>query len=370
MLQVSKPLLVGRETEYVNRARSDGWRSSAGAFVDRFESDFAAWLGSAHAMTCSSGTTGLHLALLACGIVPGDEVIVPNLTYIASANAVHYVGATPVLVDVDPLTWGTSLESMQAAVTERTRAIMVVHLYGHPVDMGPILEFARSRGILVIEDSAEALGANYRGGMTGTLGDVGVFSFFGNKVLTSGEGGMVVCDDDQIAARVRLFRGQGQDPTRRYFHTEVGYNYRLTNVQAAIGLGQLEMVDWHLAQRRRVVDQYREELASVEQVEQPSTASWAHRSDWLHTVLLRGVDRERRNGIINALQALGIETRPTFFLVSELPPYRDAVCVPDRHNVAMDISQRGLSLPTHAGLSSSEVSLVCERLVRVLQTMA
>lgn len=359
-------MLVGRESEYVNRALADGWISSAGEFVERFEIEFASWVGAGNALTCSSGTTGLHLALLALGIGPGDEVIVPDLTYIASANAVTYVGATPVLVDVDCHTWGLSASTIAEAVTERTRAIMVVHLYGHPVDFGPIEAIARERGILIIEDAAEALAASYRGRMIGTLGDVGVFSFFGNKVLTSGEGGMVVTDDNDIAERVRLFRGQGQDPTRRYFHTEVGYNYRLTNVQAAIGLAQLEMVDWHLGERKRVVDQYRHELAGLRVVEQPGTAEWAVRSDWLHTVLLRDFDREARDGLIRALAEAGIETRPTFFPISDMPPYRDAVTAPGGNRVSADLSRRGISLPTHSGLSQEDVSRVCSTLKGLL----
>lgn len=367
MLQVSKPILAGRETEYVNRAMTDGWISSTGEFVERFEAEFGAWVGSPYAMTCSSGTTGLHLALLALGIGPGDEVIVPNLTYIASVNAVRYVGAVPVLVDVDPLTWGVTLEAIRAAATEKTRAIMVVHLYGHPVDFDPIASWAQDEDIQIIEDAAEALGAQYKGRFAGTLGDIGVFSFFGNKVLTSGEGGMVVCRDVDVADRVRLFRGQGQDPARRYFHTEVGYNYRLTNVQAAIGVAQLEMVDWHLHQRRRVVEQYQQELASLELVDQPQTADWAVRSDWLHTVLLRGFTRETRQSLMHELLSLGVETRPTFYPVSEMPPYQDTRCVPGTHPVTVDIAERGLSLPTHAGLTEAEVSMVCEQLGRAFK---
>ena len=242
-IPVAAPALIGNEKAYVLDCLESSWISSNGAYIERFETVFADFIGTRHALSCCNGTVALHLALLALDVRPGDEVIVPSLTYVASANAVMYCGAKPVLVDSEPETWNLDPARIEELINPRTRGIIVVHLYGHPANMDPILEIARRRHLFVVEDAAEAHGATYRGQKVGTLGDLATFSFYGNKVITTGEGGMVCTNNEVLARKVRQLKGQGQDPRRRYWFPIVGYNYRMTNIEAAIGLAQLERIE-------------------------------------------------------------------------------------------------------------------------------
>jgi perosamine synthetase len=364
-IPVAAPILDGRETEYVLECLQSGWISSIGHFIGDFERAFADYCGVRHAVACSNGTTALHLALVALGVTAGDEVIVPALTYIASANTVTYCGATPVFVDCDPITFNMDPAQIEAKITPRTKAIMPVHLYGHPVDMGAVREIARRRGLKVVEDAAEAIGATYRGQMTGSLGDCAAFSFFGNKIITTGEGGMVTTDDDALAARLRLFRSQGMDPDRRYWFPVIGYNYRLTNVAAAIGLAQLERVDAHLASRRWVAEGYDRRLAAFSpQIVRPATAPWAQHVFWMYTVLLPSGGRLSRDAVIAALEAQGIETRPVFCPLPLLPPYKGLAQGPFPN--AVDVGERGLNLPTHGRLTDADLDRVVSALGALL----
>ena len=283
-IAVAQPSLDGAESAYVNECLESTWISSAGSFIERFEQGFAEFCGAVHGVATNNGTTSLHLALVALGIGPGDEVIVPTLTYVASANVVRYCGATPVLVDSDDATMNLDPEAVAAAITPRTAAIMPVHLYGHPADMDPIMRAAAAAGVAVVEDAAEAHGAHYRGQPVGSIGDCASFSFFGNKILTTGEGGMVTTSDPDLESRLRQLRGQGQDPKRRYWFPIVGFNYRMTNIAAAIGLAQLEGVDRHLAKRREVRTWYDERLDGVEGLRLPVRMPSAAPVDWLYTV--------------------------------------------------------------------------------------
>lgn len=356
-LPVASPLLGERELQYVTECVLSGWVSSAGPFVQRFEKTFAAFCGTRHAISASNGTTALHLAVLALGIGAGDEVIVPSLTFISTANAVTYTGARPVPVDSDPDTWCIDPEAAAAAIGPATRAIMPVHLYGHPADMSAIADLAARHGLAVIEDAAEAHGARYRGRAVGSIGDVGVFSFYGNKIVTTGEGGMLVTDDDELAARIRMLRDHGTDPDRRYWHPVVGYNYRLTNLQAAIGVAQMERVDEILAAKQRAARLYDEGLESVPGITLPPRAPWAENVFWLYSIL---VDAEAfgrgRDDVIAALDALGIETRPLFPPVHTQPPYAQGAELP----VAERLAATGLSLPSAASLSDGEIARVVE----------
>jgi perosamine synthetase len=360
-IPVAAPALVGREREYVLDCLDSTWISSSGRYLDRFEAAFAAFCGVAHAIPCCNGTVAVHLALLAHGVGAGDEVIVPTLTYVATANPVTYCGGKPVFVDAEPRTWNMDPERVAEAITPRTRGIIVVHLYGHPVDMDPILELAERNDLWVIEDAAEAHGATYRGRTVGSMGSLSTFSFYGNKIITSGEGGMVVSDDDGLAATVRQLRGQGQDPERRYWFPMVGYNYRMTNIAAAIGLAQLERIDWHLGRRREIAGWYREELAAEEGIELSPEASWAESAFWINCAV---VDESRfgsRDDLMAALDDAGIETRPFFYPLHTLPMYRG-----DNEDksfpVAEDLGRRGLNLPSSATLRRDEVAYICERL--------
>ena len=359
-IQVAAPTLNGNEREYVNECLDTVWISSVGHFIGDFETAFARHCGVRHAVGCSSGTTALHLALLGAGCGPGDEVIVPTLTFVASANAVVYCGATPVFADVEPRTMTIDPARVEALITPKTRAIMAVHLFGHPADMDPLRTLADRYGLALVEDAAEAHGALYKGRCVGSLGDVAMFSFFGNKIITTGEGGMVTTSNDELAERVRLLRGQGMDPRRRYWFPVVGFNYRMTNIEAAIGLAQLERIDDHLGARQRVRRWYDERLADLTDVlELPREEPWAHHSFWMYTVLLKDEAGIGRDDLMSRMNDDGIETRPVFYPMHVLPPYRDASgpCP-----VADRLSARGVSLPTHGGLTEDDVDRVAASL--------
>ncbi len=360
-IPVAAPALVGREREYVLDCLDSTWISSSGKYLARFESDFAEFCGVRHAISCCNGTVAVHLALLASGIGPGDEVIVPTLTYVATANPVVYCGAQPVFVDAEPRTWNMDPERVAEAITPRTRAIVVVHLYGHPVDMDPILKLAESHGLRVIEDAAEAHGATYHGRVVGSMGSLATFSFYGNKIITTGEGGMVVCDDDELAATVRQLHGQGQEPGRRYWFPIVGFNYRMTNIEAAIGLAQLERIDWHLSRRREIVGWYREELAGVEGIELSPEEPWAQSAFWIVCAVLDENRFGARDDAMAALDGAGIETRPFFYPLHTLPMYF-AANKGKAFPVAEDLARRGLNLPSSATLTRDEVAYVCDQL--------
>lgn len=362
-IPVAAPSLIGREAEYVQECMTSTWISSIGRFIDEFEQGFADFCGVKHAVACNNGTTALHLALVALGVGPGDEVIVPTLTYIASANAVTYCGATPVFIDSDESTFNLDPAKLEALITPRTRAIMPVHLYGHPADMDPIREVARRHGLWVVEDAAEAVGARYKGARTGALGDCGVFSFFGNKIITTGEGGMVTTDDDELAKRLRLYRGQGMDPERRYWFPVIGYNYRMTNIAAAIGLGQLERIEDHLAARKRVAETYAQRLAGVAGLSLPKSEPWAEHVYWMYTVLLERTNRSR-DEIMASLERAGIETRPVFYPLHTLPPYE--AMAKGEYPHALSIGERGLNLPTYSALRDEDIDRVVEALSQAL----
>jgi perosamine synthetase len=356
-IPVAAPVLNGREREYVLDCLDTTWISSTGKYVNAFEDGFATFCAVPHAIACCNGTVAVHLALMAAGVGPGDEVIVPTLTYIASTNPVVYAGATPVFVDAEPVTWNMDPRAVAAAVTDRTKAVVVVHLYGHPVDMDPIFATAREHGLFVVEDAAEAHGAQYKGRRAGGLGDVAAFSFYGNKIITTGEGGMVTCSDDSMAAQIRQWRGQGQDPERRYWFPVVGYNYRMTNMAAAIGLGQLERVDWHMERRREIAAWYREELGALPGVVLSPEAPWARSAFWISCLVLDGADEAERDGVMERLAELGVETRPFFYPVHTMPMYAG-----DRGRGAFPVAERlaagGINLPSGAGLTRDDVAYV------------
>jgi perosamine synthetase len=366
MIPISNPALVGNELKYVTDCVETSWVSSLGKYVQGFEDAFAEFCGSEHAVTCSNGTTALHLALLALGVEPGDEVIVPTLTYIATANAVVYCGASPVFVDGEPETWNVDPEQIEARITPRTKGIIVVHLFGHPVDMDPIMAVARRHGLFVLEDAAESPGAEYRGRRVGSIGDAATFSFFGNKIITTGEGGMVTTNDRALADEVRRLKNHGMDPQRKYWFPTVGFNYRLTNVACAIGLGQLEKIDWHLEQRQQIAAWYREFLAGVPNLTWQAEKEWARHVWWLFTVIVDEEVPRSRFELLGELKARGVEGRQIVYPITQMPPYLD----PDqegRFPVADRTVDRGLHLPTWAGLTRDDVRYVCDSLTACLE---
>jgi len=369
-LPLSIPHLAGNEWAYVKECLDTGWVSSVGSFVTRFEQATAAYTGIAHAVAVINGTAALHTALLVAGVRPGDEVIVPALTFVATVNAVRYCGAEPVFMDADPGTWqmdvaklrrflATRCEVRDGACVNRTtgrrvRAVMPVHLLGLACEIDTIVTLAREHGLLVVEDATEGMGVRYRGRHVGTFGDVGAISFNGNKIITTGGGGMLVTADAERARHARYLTTQAKDDELEYFHNEIGYNYRLTNVLSALGLAQLEQLDGFVAERRAVAARYTAAFSGRADVTPMPLPEHVEPTYWLYTMLLKpGTSLDSRRAVIRALHARGIEARPLWYPVPMLPPYRDAEAFEVEH--ALDLHARAVSLPSSAGLSMEDV---------------
>jgi len=364
-LPVAAPVLIGNEKKYVLDCLDSTWISSAGNYGERFESAFADFCGVGHAIACCNGTAALHLALTALGLGQGDEVIVPSLTFVATANAVTYCGARPVFVDVDADTWTMDAAAIEEKITTRTRGIVVVHLYGHPADMDPILAVAARHGLFVVEDAAQAHGALYKGRRVGSLATIGTFSFYGNKIVTCGEGGMVVTNDRVLADRVRDLGGQWIHTDRHFQHATIGYNYRMTNIAAAIGLAQVEQVEWHMKRHLEVAAAYRDRLAGVSAVVPQAEREWARHAYWMFTVVLGTAVAKGRDDVIDALRRRRIEAKPAFQPLHLTPPYRGAG-PSSPLPVSERIGARGISLPTWAGLTAADVRRVSTSLLECL----
>lgn len=363
-IPVYQPSFDGREREYLLEAFDSGWISSRGRFIERFERAFASYVGAERAISVANGTVALHLAMLGLGLGPGDEVIVPTFTYVASANAMAFVGATPVFVDCEPASWQLDPDQVEAAVTHRTRAIMVVHLYGHPADMGRIMEIARRRNLAVIEDAAEAFGARWNGRHVGTFGDVSTFSFFGNKTITTGEGGMVLASDGNLLDEMAKLKSQYASPTKRYWHDKVGYNFRMTNLEAAIGLAQLERADEIIGRKRALAEQYRGRLSKLGIEIQGERPGVTH-SYWMVSALLpEGVDRDR---VVLDLEAVGIETRPVFYPIHTMPMFASLPSAGRSFPNSVRIARSGLNLPSWPGLSENGVDEVVSALSAAIE---
>lgn len=357
-IPIAAPDLSGHEEQYVVEAIRSSWISSTGIFLSTFEKEFAEVCGTESTIAVCNGTVALHLALLGLGLGPGDEVIVPSLTFIATANAVRYVGAEPVFVDVDPATWCLDPKLIAERVTSRTKGIIAVHLYGHPADMDAIQEVADAHGLWVVEDAAEAPWGKYKGRKVGGLADLGTFSFYGNKIITSGEGGAVSVSDKKLEEHLRMLRGQGMDPQRRYYFPIVGHNFRMTNICAALLCAQLERATEMLTKRRRIFAQYHEELRAVPGIEFQPVAEWAELSPWLFCCLVNEKEfGKNAEEVMAELARQGIETRPFFIPIHTLPPYRsdgDPVLLPRTEHLA----KSGVSLPTHSQLTEAEVTRI------------
>ena len=359
MINVAQPQLLGNEREYVLDCLDSTWISSSGKYIDAFEAKFAEFCGTKFALTANNGTTALHLALLALDLQPGDEVIIPTLTYIATANAVAYCGAIPVLADAVPGSMALDPEDIRQRITSRTKGIIAVHLYGHPSDMDSINEIAAEHGLWVVEDAAEAHGAEVRGRKVGSLSNVGVFSFFGNKIITTGEGGMLTTNDPKLADRIRLLRSQGMDPKRRYWFEVVGYNYRMTNIQAAIGLAQLEKIDEALHHREKIAMWYNAALQDLTPtVYLPQQETWAKHVYWMYTVNFLGQGEVVRDAVMQHLAAEGIETRPVFYPMHILPPYKSS----EIFRISEEWAKSGINLPTHLGLKKEDIDYIAQKL--------
>lgn len=359
-IPVYRPSLSGREREYVNQCLDSSWISSKGSFIQKFEQGFAAYIGSKQATSVSNGTVALHLSLVALGIGPGDEVIVPTFTYIASVNAIAYTGATPIFVDSDPETWQIDPKEVERKLSPRTKAIMAVHLYGHPCDMDALCAIAKANRLFLVEDCAEAFGTLYRGRHVGTFGDIATFSFYGNKTITTGEGGMVVTDDETLLARTLQFKGQGLAKYREYWHDVVGYNYRMTNLCAAIGLAQLEQADAIIEKKLQIARWYDEFLAEMPLITHRPVGDVRH-SYWMYSVLVPSASQ--REPVRESLKEAGIETRPTFYPVHTMPMYSARY---EKHRHAEDIGWRGMNLPSYPDLTRDDVAYIANTLGKAL----
>jgi perosamine synthetase len=376
MIPVNEPLLGERELEYVTECIRTGWISSAGHFIEEFEEKWAAYCGMKYGVAVSNGTTALQVAVGCIGLEPGDEVIIPTFTIISCAQAVVYNGGVPVLVDAEPRTWCMDVSQVEAKITPRTRAIMPVHIYGHPVDMDPLLTLAEKHDLVIIEDAAEVHGAEYLSGRDGSgaawrrcggLGHISAFSFYANKLITTGEGGMVLTNDAGYAEKARSLRNLCFRPERRFYHTELGYNFRLTNLQAALGLAQLERFDEIVAKKRWMGQAYTERLQGIPGLQLPVEEAWARHVYWMYGLVLdegRGMDAVE---FARRLKAEGVETRPFFLGMHEQPVFLErGLFRGERYPVAERLARQGLYLPSGLALTEAQLEQVCEAVRKVL----
>jgi len=352
MLPVYQPYLTGREKEYVNQCLDSTWISSKGEFINRFEHGFARYVGVDHATSVCNGTVALHLALEALDLDVGDEVIVPTLTYIASVNAIIQAGAIPIFVDSLEQTWQMDPEDVRRKISSRTKAVMAVHLYGLPCNMDQLVSICKEHKLYLIEDCAEAIGTYYKGQHVGNFGDIATFSFFGNKTITTGEGGMVVSNNTELLNKAYHLKTQGVAPEREYWHDVVGYNYRMTNICAAIGVAQLEHIDSIVEKKRQIAEWYREDLKNLPLRTHDEMPDTKH-SFWMCSIAVN--DAAQRQPLRDYLKAAEIETRPLFYPAHTLPHCKTGDLFP----VASSLSARGMNLPSYPGLTREEVETVC-----------
>ena len=376
MIPVNEPLLGERELEYVTDCVRTGWISSSGRFISEFEERWAAYCGRRYGIAVSNGTVSLQLAVACLDLQPGDEVIMPTFTIISCALAVIYNGGVPILVDCDPRTWCIDVSQVEAKITDRTRAIMPVHIYGHPVDMDPILELAQRHGLAMIEDAAEVHGAEYLAGRRtahpawrrcGSFGTLSCFSFYANKLITTGEGGMVLTDDPTLAEKARSMRNLCFQAERRFHHEELGFNFRLTNLQAALGVAQLERMEQIVSRKRWIGEEYNRRLAEIKGLQLPVEEPWARNVYWMYGVVLSEETGIDATAFGQKLKQHGIETRPFFLGLHEQPVFhKRGLFLHERYPTSERIARQGLYLPSGLALTAEQISQVCEAVNEVL----
>lgn len=362
-VSLARPDISNLEKHYVQDAISSGWISSVGPYIEKFEHQLGQLFGAKYALSANNGTTALHLALVAAGIGPGDEVIVPTLTYIASANAVRYVGATPVFIDSSSKSLNLDESQIQDLITSKTKAVIAVHLYGVPANLSLLRSICDLNQLVLIEDCAEAHGATFEDKYVGTIGDIGVFSFFGNKILSTGEGGAILTNNKEYADKIKLYRGQGMDPERRYWFPVVGYNYRMTNIAAAIGLAQVERFQELLGKRRALSDSYYGLLTQIEGCSIDNLEFLPESVPWLRNVFLS--DPGQQNSVMKFMASQDVETRPVFIPMHKLPPYLN---LNSDYSRADHWSARGISLPLHTGMDHEDVEKVATTLSSAIRS--
>jgi perosamine synthetase len=372
-IPVAGPWITQKEIDYVTDAVTNAWYDNANMYHERFEKAFAEYIGVKYAMALPTCTSAIHLSLLALGIKEGDEVIVPDATWIASSAPISYVGGTPVFADIDPDTWCLSAKSFENSITSRTRAVIPVDLYGGMPDMDAIRLIARRHKIAVIEDAAEALGAEYKGKRTGSLGDIGVFSFHGSKTVTTGEGGMLVTDREDLFKRIQVLRDHGRQPgDRMFWNTEVAYKYKMSSMQAALGLAQLERIDELIARKREQFNWYKQELAGVDGITMNAEPDGTLNTYWMVTIVLDPKLGFNKTQLIERLGRDGIDTRPFFHPLSSIPAYEDskqAQIAREQNRVAYAISPYAINLPSALNLGRQEIKRVCDALINALNEL-
>jgi len=365
-MPVYEPNIGPRELEYVEDAVKSGWVSSKGPYIEKFEKLFASYIGTKYAVTASNGTTALHLAVSALGIGMRDEVIVPNLTFVSPVNAVLYNGGIPVLVDSNENDWNINYDQIESRITKSTKAIIVVHLYGHPCDMKRIKEIADNHDIRIVEDCAEAIGAEYHGKKVGIFGDISCFSFYGNKIITTGEGGMCLTNDEKTAQKIRELRDHGMKQNRRYWHDNIGYNYRMTNIQAALGVGQIERINSFIEKKRQIAKMYYDKLRNVNGIITQPEMPWAKNVYWLYSILVNYPSGRNRDKMIETLGRENVETRPFFYPVNIMPPYikfgNDAEL-----KISQNLSISGLNLPSGTKITREDIEFICDLVVESME---
>lgn len=370
MIPVCKPWLPGKEKEYVNEAIDTNWISSAGKYIEKFEENFSKYCGAKYGVSCSSGFAALHLACAALGLKEGDEVIVPTFTMAACINSIIMTGAKPVLIDSDEETYCINVNRIEEKITERTKAIMPVHIYGHPCDMEKILQLAEKYNLFIIEDAAEAHGAEYKGKKVGAIGHIGCFSFYANKIVTTGEGGMCITNNQELAERMKRLRNHAFD-VPRFIHKEVGFNYRLTNIQAAIGVAQMENIEILVEARRNVGIRYNQELKDVKELILPVEKDYAKNVYWMYGVVLSDKVSLTKEEVMEKLKEKGIDTRSFFISMHRQPAYVNKTVKnsPDcgrNFPVADKISERGFYLPSSSNITDEEIRFVCDKLKNII----
>lgn len=360
MIPIAEPLLGEEELKNVTEAVKSGWISSKGKFITEFEEKFAQYCGVKYGIATCNGTVALHLALTSLNIGKGDEVIIPALTFIATANVVKYTGATPVFVDSDPNYLCIDPRKINEAITVKTKVIIPVHLYGHPCDMDPIMDIAKKYNLFVIEDAAEAHGAEYKRKKVGSFGDVNCFSFYGNKTITTGEGGMCLTNNEKLAQKMRILRDHGMNLNKKYWYDIVGFNYRMTNIQAAIGVAQLKKLNKFVEKKRKIAGWYIEGLKDLEKkgaIKPHLEMPWAKCIYWMYSILIKEKFGISRDELMKKLGENGIETRPFFYPINTMPPYKsNQESIP----LAEVLSNCGLNLPSSVKLLAKEAKSICQ----------
>lgn len=362
MIQTAGPSISQKEVDYTLDAVKNGWYENWSGYITRFEEEFAKYIGTKYAISTSSCTGALHLILASLRLKKGDEIIVPNTTWVATANVVKYVNAEPIFADVDKETYTLSPESLERSITEKTRAIIPVHLYGHPADMDPILEIADEHGLYIIEDAAPSIGSEYKGKKVGNLGDAAGFSFQGAKLMVTGEGGMLVTDNDEIYETASLIANQGRDPHIDFWIKEVGLKYKMSNIQAALGLAQLERIEELISKKKAIYNWYKNKLSGLEGIQLSTEKEWARSIHWMTSLVLDDTIPLEREELRNKLLSKNIDTRPLFPPINKFSMFKGCSCPNSEF-----LYKRGINLPSALNLTKDDVNFVSDTLVELLE---